>query len=148
MKITVIWDVALRILVQVHQNLQGPNCLHLQGERVRWAGKQSIFYFEHWSSHVPPKHWLTFTRLHSITPHKTVKFRVTTVIILNLTNYAYFSTDDIIETIFAPITVLPDNMYLAVALPRQLVTHRRAKACFLCPITITLTLLAVSFWYC
>jgi hypothetical protein len=75
-------------------------------------------------------------------------FKVTAVMILNLANYTYFSTDDIIETVFTPITVLPDNMYFAVALSGQLVTDRRAEACFLCSVMITLALLAVSFWYC
>jgi hypothetical protein len=68
--------------------------------------------------------------------------------ILIVQHYTYFSTDDIIETVLTSLTILPDNMYLAVALPRQLVADGRAKARLLCSITVTLTPLAVSFWYC
>jgi len=60
----------------------------------------------------------------------------------------HLSTDDIIKPILTSVTVLPYNMYFALALPRQLVTNWRTKSCFLCSITITLALLAVSLWYC
>jgi hypothetical protein len=62
--------------------------------------------------------------------------------------FTYFSTDDVIETIFTPVTVLPHDMYFALALPRELVTDWRAKHSFFCSVTVTLTLLAVSLWYC
>ena len=60
----------------------------------------------------------------------------------------YLSTDDIIKPIFTSVTVLPHNMYFALALPRQLVTKWRTEPSFLRSVTITLALLAVSLRYC
>jgi len=62
-------------------------------------------------------------------------------------NYTYLTADDIIKTVFTPVTVSPCDMNFALALPRELITDRRAKASFLCSITVTLALLTVSLRY-
>jgi len=80
----------------------------------------------------------------STLPHRTLLY----YLCLCVSRSTHLSTDDIIKPIFTSLTVLPYNMYFALALPRQLVTNWRTKPSFLCSITIALALLAVSLRYC
>jgi hypothetical protein len=69
MKIAVFWDVTLHSAVEYYQSFGAVCCLHLQ----------SLF------EQVPPKHWQCPSRLHSVTPQKTVVLILTAVRTPNIT---------------------------------------------------------------